>query len=93
MKNSKLLIVLLSVLLVSLSIDAAERTVGKVNNITTEDGVKCISVVHHWGIGVSCNWEEYNDKVKVCKKASLKRRTMKDGVIFPAMKGECKKAN
>ena len=64
MKNSKLLIVLLSVLLVSLSGCNNDRVKISKNNSGTDlhefmvDGVllECISIGH----GKSCNWEKYN---------------------------------
>ena len=64
MKNGKLLIVLLSVLLVSLSGCDNDRVKISKNNSETDlhkfmvDGVslECISMGH----GKSCNWEKYN---------------------------------
>jgi hypothetical protein len=91
MKNSKLLIVLLSVLLVSLS--GVATAASKIKHITTKKGVECVIVDLYSGAGLSCNWEKYNYKFKLCKKESLKRRTMKDGQVLPPAKGECEKAN
>lgn len=74
MKNNKLLIVLLSVLLVSLSgcsIDhekTQKPTTKGVTHVTTEEGVECVvykfTSYNKGGGGISCNWEGYNNSNK-----------------------------
>jgi len=64
MKNNKLLIVLLSVLLVSLSGCKSDRVKISTNDNETDlyvftvqgKPLECISIGH----GKSCNWEKYN---------------------------------
>jgi hypothetical protein len=99
--KNQLLAVLLSALLVLLfgcgkeANAESNQAARKVVHITTENGVDCVTsrAVDSYRGGISCNWQKYNDKIKACKKESLKRRTMKDGMVFPATEGECEKAH
>ena len=60
-------------------------------HFTTDRGLDCYYVSGSREGGLSCNWQKHNDELKACKESSLKRRTMKDGRIFPSIKGECDK--
>lgn len=99
--KSQLLAVLLSALLVLLSgCDTEVNTDSKkaartVIHATTAKGVDCVTsrVIDSYRGGISCNWQEYNEKIKTCKEKSLKRRTGRNGLVFPAMEGECEKAH
>jgi len=55
------------------------------------NGLECITYRNSdKDFGMTCDWEKHNRQVEQCEAESLKRRTTKDGRVFPAVKGECK---